>query len=191
MPRATLVALLVVLAVGAVGTPARAQRNHVITPTSIGGIRVCEPLDSVAMTYPEARDTMIFGGVSQTRWPAKIISIGAGEWLTAEASWVDDTRVWRLSTNSPGQATAFGLRVGSSIADVVAAGERLTFGFPPGRLVARLLDARLVAELDDSSAARFYRRWSARGDPLRFVDRSARITLITISGSCPRRRAGH
>lgn len=191
MIRVLLVVLYAAFPGGGARAQAPAQADSGITGTSIARIRVCQPLDSVSAIYPDARDTMLFGEASGTRWPGKILSLGPGEHLFAEASWVDRSRVWRIRTNSPAFATANGLHVGSSIFDVLAAGERATFSFPEGYLVIHLPRARISFDVDDSSAARFYRRWGGRGSPLSALERSAKIKDIFVSGGCRRGRAGH
>ena len=174
----------------AVRARAIAQADFEITGTSIGGVRVCQPLDSVNALYANSQDTTFFGGASGTRWPGKVITLGQGGRILVEASYVDRSRVWRISTTSSAFATASGLHVGSSIADVLATGERMTFRFPEGYLVAHLTRAGVSFEVDDSSAARFYRTWGGRGSPLSALDRSARIKRIFVSGGCRRGRAG-
>ncbi len=182
------------LPLAALLTPApRAQvappADSLITATSVGRVRVCQPLDSVGAEYPSAQDTMLFGP-GGVRWPGKIVPIGPAGRLFIEASYVDRSRVWRITTTSPSFATASGLKVGSTLAAVLALRDRLTFQFPSGYLVARMTKARISFQVDDSSASRFYRTWGGRGNPLQSLDRSARIKLITVSGSCRQSRAG-
>ena len=63
MIRARRVVLVASLA-AAMSGPARAQvglPDSALTGGAIGGVRVCQPLDSVNALYPAARDTMPFG----------------------------------------------------------------------------------------------------------------------------------
>ncbi len=170
--------------VGGVGALAVPQADTAISSGSIGGVRVCQPLDSVNVLYPAARDTMLFSTQGGMRWPGKIVALPAGGHLFVEASYLDRSSVWRISTTSPVFAAANGLRVGSSVADVLRAGERMTFTFPQGYILAHLTKARFAFEVDDSSTARFHRRWGGRGSPLLALDRSARIKRIIVSGGC-------
>ncbi len=165
----------------------RVLPDTTITATSIGGVRVCQPLDSVAALYPDAQDTMLFSG-GGVRWPGKVVGLGKGTWLFVEASYVDRSRVWRISTTSPAFTTANGLRVGSTTGDVRATRERMVFTFPAGGLVVRLPGAGISFEVDDSSAARVARAGGAQGSPLAALGRSARLTRIMISASCRRGR---
>jgi len=173
-----------------------AARAQVSVPDStlaagaIGGVRVCQPLDSVNVLYPAAQDTMLFGVGSGIRWPGKIVSFGPGQWLFIEASFVDRTLVWRISTTSPAFVIANGLRVGSSFADVLAAGERMTFTFPEGVPLVRLSKEGISFQVDDSSAARFGSTWGGRGSPRAAMPGSARIKRIVVSGRCRGGRAG-
>ncbi len=179
LPAAAFAAIL-----GGASAPALPQRDTSITGGSIGGIRVCQPLDSVNALYPDARDTMLFSVQGGMRWPGKVVALPAGGHLFVEASYLDRSSVWRISTTSPAYAAANGLHVGSRVADVLAAGERMTFTFPEGYILAHLTRARFAFEVDDSSTARFHRRWGGRGSPLSALDRSARIKRIIVSGSC-------
>ncbi len=168
------------------GGRARAQADLLITGTAIGGVRVCQPLDSVNALYREAADTMLFGGASETRWPGKVVELRQKGYLFAQASWVDRSRVWRVSTTSQAFATAEGLRVGSTVADVLAARQRMVFRFPQGALIARLSPSGIFIALDDSAAARFYARYPGRGSALPYLERTARIKEISVAGSCRR-----
>jgi len=189
MRRVALVASLAAVLAG----PARAQvsvPDTTLTGTAIGGVRICQPLDSVNALYPAVRDTMLFGVGSGIRWPAKVVKVGEGQWLFVEASFVDRTRVWRISTTSPAFVTAGGLRVGSSFADVLAARERMSFTFPEGVPVVRLPREGISFQVDDSSAARFSRAWGGQGSPRAAMPGSARIVRIVVSGRCRGGRAG-
>ena len=182
--------VLLLAALGAaLGGRARAQPDPVITGTAIGGVRICQPLDSVSVLYRGAVDTMLFGGASETRWPGKYVELQQKGYLFAEASWVDRTRVWRVSTNSAAFATAGGLRVGATVAEVLAARERMAFRFPQGSLIARLSPSGIFVTIDSVSAARFYAAWPGQGNPLRFLERTARITEISVAGGCRGRGA--
>ncbi len=187
MRRALLVAALAAASAPGARAQGRILPDTTITASGLGGVRVCQPLDSVAALYPDAQDTMLFAG-GGVRWPGKVAGLGKGTWLFVEASYVDRTRVWRISTNSPAYATANGLRVGSTLRDVLAARERMVFSFPAGVLVARLIPAGVSFEVDDSSAARVYRTPGGQADPLGILGRSARIKRIIVSGSCRRGR---
>jgi hypothetical protein len=185
--------VLVTSFAAALSGAARAQvsvPDSTLTGGAIGGVRVCQPLDSVNVLYPAARDTMLFGVGSGIRWPGKIVKLGEGQWLFVEASFVDRTRVWRISTTSPAFATPSGLRIGSSFADVLAARERMTFTFPEGVPVVRLPTEGISFQVDDGSAARFSRTWGGQGSPRGAMPGSARIKRIFVSGRCRRGRAG-
>jgi hypothetical protein len=189
MRRAALLASLAAVLSG----PARAQvavPDSGLTGGAIGGVRICQPLDSLDALYPSARDTMLFGVGSGIRWPGKIVKLGEGQWLFVEASFVDRTRVWRISTTSPAFVTVRGLRVGSPFADVLAARERMTFTFAEGVPVVHLPEEGISFQVDDSSAARFSRAWGGQGNPRAAMPGSARIKRIVVSGRCRGGRAG-
>ncbi|MGA2383868.1 MAG: hypothetical protein ABSG61_10610 [Gemmatimonadales bacterium] len=190
MRRVVLVTSLAAMLSGAARAQVGPPADSTLTSIAIGGVRVCQPLDSVNVLYPEARDTMLFGVGSGIRWPGKIVTLGKGQWLFVEASFVDRARVWRITTTSPAFVTASGLRVGSSFADVLATRERMTFSFPEGRLLVGLPTERISFQVDDSSAARFSRNWGGQASPRAAMPASARIQRILVSGSCRRGRPG-
>jgi hypothetical protein len=158
--------------------------GELITGTSIAGIRVCDPLDRVDSILPTARDTVAFGEDPEDGWPSKVVTFGPGEGLLFESSWIDTLHVWRISTTSSRFQTRSGLRVSSTIADVLATDDSLAFDYPEGILAISLTRDSVGFLIDDSSAAAFWRRFDYTGDPLNALPRTARIKLLGIGGDC-------
>jgi hypothetical protein len=115
---------LLIVALG-VASPActRAQESAIISALGIAGVGICAPLERVSSAFPEAGDTTVIGEDCELAWPAKRVPLGKGEWLLAEGSWEDHTRVARITTNSPRHRTGRGYRVGMQVRDLVDRGE--------------------------------------------------------------------
>ena len=155
-----------------------------ITETGIPGISLCDPLFRVDSVFPSARDTVAFGEGDETGWASKVVTMAHGEDLLFETSWVDTLHVWRISTTGSRFRTRAGLRVGSTIAEVLATGDSLEFGYPEGILTISLARDGVGLLVDDSSAISFWRVFDYPGDPLRVLDRGARIKVLWIGGDC-------
>ena len=164
--------------------PLRAQLDSSVTAHALAGVRLCDSLAAISRLFPAARDTNFLGEDGETSWPGKIIRHADGSRLLFEASWVDHRRIWRLSTTGSAYRTRSGLHVGSTIADVVHTGQRLRFEYPEGILIVALRSDSVAFEVDPRSAARFYRRFKGRGDPLRVLDQAAQIHELFVSGGC-------
>lgn len=161
-----------------------------LTPTSLGGVPLCAPLALVRARFPAARDTTIES--EGESWPGRVVPRADGSRLLFESSWTDTTSVWRASTDSREVEGPGGLRVGAAVADVVAAGEPATVSEPEGILVITFARRGVAAEVDDSSAAAFFRRDSgsvpaddrAPEPRLDGLPRAARLRALVIAGAC-------
>src|SRR6266571_4684203 len=80
-------------------TMAAAQRDSTISVQGIGGVRLCQPLSAVPDRFPLARDTVMES--EGVRWPAKVVPLSGGWEIVFEASWIDTSHVWHISTNRP------------------------------------------------------------------------------------------
>ena len=164
-------------------------RDSLITAHQIAGVRICDSLARINSVFSQARDTTIVGEDEETKWAAKVVPLAAGRWILFESSWVDGSRVWRASTNSSFFKTRHGLRVGSSVRDVLATRDSLEFDYPEGYLVIVLVAEEIAFQVEDSSARAFWRRFSREqfkegADPLRSLSPSARIKEFTIGKGC-------
>jgi len=186
-------ALVVVLSAALLGASARVRQVPAsplrMTATSLDGFVLCDSLSHVSRAFPSARDTVFVSEQDQTKSPGKIVAAQAGAHVVFR-TWQDRRRVWQISTNSPGVRTSSGLHVGSTIGDALGTGQRLRFDYPEGLLVITLVSDGVMFTVDDSSAARFYRRqFDDQEHPLRVLDRAAKIKELIIGRVCPRGRA--
>ena len=157
-----------------------------MTTDRIGAIRACDPLSSVRLAYPAARDTLTPTEAPELNQAGQVVDLAPGERLLYVASWSDSTHVWMLSTTSPRFHTRRGLHVGSTFADVLRAGDSVDFTLPEGILVITLVAEGLSFLVDDSSSASFYRRYERAGfkSSARMMDSAARIMEFFAGQGC-------
>ena len=160
-----------------------------LTSNSLAGIHLCEPMGRVNALFPNAQDSLVVGEDGEAGWATKVVALGPAEHVWFERSWTDTVHVWRISTNSPRFRTGSGLHVGTLIADVIAAGDSMVFHYPEGILFITLVRDSVGFQVDDSSAAAFWRKFAYKGDPLAVLDRAARISSLSIGGDCRARKA--
>src|SRR5215472_7184683 len=92
-------------------------QDAIIGPRGIDPVTFCSPLQDLQKLFPKARSTV--RGSEDQEWKAKIVGLGKGQWLLAEGSWLDSTRIWRLTTNSNRYVTINGIRVGDTVQSLV------------------------------------------------------------------------
>jgi hypothetical protein len=171
---------LITIGFSSVAEPA--EQPFLITSTSLGRVTLCQPVSVVQKIFPSSRDTRISS--EGTEWAAKMVDLDAGGKLLFESSSGDPLRITRISTSSPRYVTQRGYRVGNSIADLLKNRESLEFSYPEGHLSIRIVSENIWFEVDDDSATKFWAQFSYSGDPLKVLDRDARIKQLTIVGSC-------
>ena len=166
-------------------TAATTQQGHLITSRGIGAVRFCEGLRRVNALFPTARDT-IMTGEGDDGWPSKIVSLGNGEWITFESSWVDTTHIWRVTTNSPKYHTPGGARVGMSIDDLLRRHQKLEFSYPEGYVVITISRDSVSFLVDDHSATVFWSRFDYRDslNALNIMSHEARIKQLFAGADC-------
>jgi hypothetical protein len=162
-------------------TTAVSQADSTISVRGIGGFRLCQPMSTVRPRFPLARDTIIES--EGAKWPAKVVPAGDGQ-ILFEASWIDTTHVWRIGTNSARYPTPHGYRVGMTLGDVRARGEKLRFSYAEGYIVITLLSDQVDFLPDDSTARAFLSRSPRAFDSLEALPRSARIKDLGVSADC-------
>jgi hypothetical protein len=170
------------ITIGLSSAAAPAEQPFLITSTSLGSVTLCQPMTVIQEVFPRSRDTRITSEGSE--WSAKIVEFENGEKTVFESSSGD--LVDRISTTSPRYVTRRGYRVGDSIADLLRKGEKLQFSYPEGHLSIRIASENIWLEVDDDSAIKFWAQFSYSGDPVKVLDRNARIKEFTIVGSCGR-----
>ncbi len=159
-----------------------AQADSTISVRGIGGVRLCQPMSTVHDRFSLARDTVIES--EGVKWPAKVVPVGGGHQILFEASWIDTSHVWRIGTNSAGYRTRHGYRVGMTLGDVRARGEKLRFGYAEGYIVITLLSDQVEALPDDSTARSFLSRSPRAFDSLEALPGSARIKDLGVGADC-------
>src|SRR6266481_5129672 len=87
-----------ILVLNVLSSSAAAQLDSTISVHGLGGISLCESLTSVLDRFPSARDTLLES--EGQKWPAKEVPLGNYR-IRFEASWIDPTHIWRISTTSP------------------------------------------------------------------------------------------
>jgi hypothetical protein len=160
-----------------------------ITGTAMAGVAVCAPLTRVKSVFTAVRDTVMHGESDEVGWPSRIVVLAPGEELLFETSWVDTVHIWRISTTSPHGHTRSGLHVGSTISEVLATGDSLSFEYPEGILAITLARDSVGFEVDDSAATRFWHKFNYTGDPLQVLDHDARIKALGIGADCRHAKA--
>ncbi len=169
--------LLILLAAIAV-----AQGDSTISIDGIGGVGLCQLMSAVHVRFPLARDTLMES--EGVRWPAKVVPLGGGQQILFEASWIDTTHVWRIGTNSPRYRTPRGYRVGMTLGDVRAKGEKLRFGYAEGYIVITLVSDQVDFLPDDSTAREFLSRSPRAFDSLEALPPTAHIKDLGVNADC-------
>jgi len=158
------------------------QGDSTISVHGIGRVRLCQPLSSVRDLFPLARDTIM--EEEELKWPAKIVPLHGNQRLVFEASWIDTSHVWRLSTSSPDYRTPHGYRVGMTLGYLRDKHEALRFGYAEGYIVVTIVSDQVDFLPDDSTARAFLRRSPRAFDSLEDLPRRARIKELFVSGDC-------
>jgi len=166
------------------GRPAPGQEALQISSTAIAGVRVCDPLTSVRKAFPQARDTLIGDESDSDSTPGTIVHLSEDQWILFETSSLDPTRIWRIATNSPRYRTGHGYRVGMSVDQILRRGEKLSFGYPEGYLAIDIVSENIGFQVEESAARRFFSHVGYKEDPLRALDKNARIKLFGIGRDC-------
>ena len=190
IPRVALAALILAMGCGEPDEPTPDTRRApdapelILTEAGLGPARFCMPLSVAAATLGQAHDTIFES--EEVSWPAKIVSLADGGRVFLESSWIDSTRVWRLSTNSPSVRTRAGTRVGMTLDELPAATGPLSVRYPEGRLILMLEGDNTFALFDTATERGVYAD-TALLYPLERIPRTARIRELAVSRSCPDR----
>jgi hypothetical protein len=161
---------------------AAAQFDSTISAQGIGGISLCQPLTAVRDRLPGTRDTLIES--EGQKWPAKVVPLARGG-ILFEASWIDTTHVWRVTTTSPRYRTPHGYHVGMTLGDLLDRHEQLRFAYEEGYIVITLVSDQVDVLPDDATVREFLSRSPSAYDSLEALPRSARIKAVVVSGTCP------
>ena len=185
--RVALPMLILAMGCGRADDPA-ADTQHVaearelsLTDAGLGPARFCMPLSTAAASLGQAHDTLVES--EEVRWPAKIVSLPDGGRVFLESSWIDSTRLWRVSTTSPSVRTRAGTHVGMTISELPPASGPLSVTYPEGQWVLVLEGDNAFALLDTATERGVYAD-TALLYPLERIPRTARIRELGVSRSC-------
>lgn len=160
------------------------SQQLVMSRRRLGDISLCERLDAVNRVFRHVKDTVL-QGQDTGRWRAKLVHHGGGL-LTFESSWSDSLRIWRITATSAEVRTANGYHVGSTFAELRAAGEAMTLTLPEGGLAVVFDSEGVGATFDEASEQDFYRRYTDFKTPpqLDMVGADARVAALFIGQDC-------
>ena len=161
--------------------------DSLIDSSRIGKIQICWNLANLQYIYKNILDT-ILSGDEDVSWKGKIIRLSSDEWLLAESSWIDSSRIWRISTNSKYFVTINGYRVGDYISKIKIQGDSIDYF--EGEVQAFELKSKKINfcfTIESQYSNDFYKKshiFKDRMDYFMAIDPNATIKTITISGSC-------
>lgn len=165
------------------GAPPTA-RPLVMSHNGLGPLRLCASFRAVDSAF-SGKDTVFES--EEERWRGKVARYGGGT-LTFESSWVDSTRVWRITASSPDVLTERGYHVGMTVRDLLAAKESLTVEMPEGIVFLLLESEGIGLALDTASQAQFVRRVDpGSASRIQIMSPDARIIEMTTSADCSSR----
>ncbi|SRR6266446_9510453 len=154
-----------------------------VSGSALAGVHLCDALAQIVSLFPSARDTIV-RGEGDSKWPSKVLQVGADGSILFESSWVDTSHVWRISTNSPRFESRSGLRVGSRVDKLLARGDSLEAEYAEGRLALYLPRDSVGFLIDPNSEAVFSRRFNEHDDPRRVLSPNAQIKYLVIVADC-------
>jgi hypothetical protein len=178
---------LVLFIIGLVSSSLSSKQNdHVIDVHRMGDIRLCDNISEVAKRYKSV-EKKSFEGDEGVSWTGKKVKLSDGEWILLEASWIDSTKIWRISTNSKKYITVNGFRIGDNVAKIKQNQDKISYdeseqGF---ELQSHLISFGFTIE--EKYTNDFYKKLSECNNCLdfqKFINDNATITEIIISGDC-------
>ena len=159
-----------------------AQQSTLITPRSVGPVRLCDSLARVEVFFPSARDTAVGSGEG-VRWPAKLVSLGPGVWILFETGWADTTYVHQITTNSSRYHTRHGYAIGNMVRQLVAKGDSIDIAYDQTALTLTIRAESVAFQVDTAAQLAFARRSRQEPNPLALLSH-ARIIAFAVSSDC-------
>jgi hypothetical protein len=102
------------------------QNDYVVDSERMGDICLCDNISDVIKRFKSV-ENMTFEGDEGVPWIGKKIKLSEKEWISIEASCIDSTRIWRISTNSRKYVTTNGYRIGDKIAKIKQDHEEISY----------------------------------------------------------------
>jgi hypothetical protein len=164
--------------------------DFIIDSTRIGEIRICNKISELSELFKSTSDTTLEGD-EEVSWKGKLINLPDDEWILVEASWIDSTSIWRITTNSKKYTTINGYKVGDHINKIKLQQDKIEYsenGVPAFEVKSKNVSFWVTIESKYSDD--FYQRIEKQTTPIdnfEIIDSNSTIQTITISGSCKNR----
>jgi len=161
------------------------DNDYIIDNQRVGNIELCDSLSKVCKLYKNIKDS-IFVGDEDVTWIGKEILLSENEWIIVEASWIDSTRIWRITTNSPKYRTKNGYGVGDKMSKLKQSQNEISY-FDEGLSGFSLKSnsVNFMFSIENNFTNDFYEKISNYClDYKKFINDSASITSITIGEGC-------
>ena len=172
------------LAIGLlVASPCAAQQSTLITPHSVGPIRLCDSLASVGALFPSAHDTSVGGAGEGVWWPAKVVKLGNGAWILFETLSMDTSRIHQISTNSSQYRTRHGYAVGNAVSQVLGRGDSIDIAYDQTGLTLTIRAESVAFQVDTPAQLAFSRHSRNERNPLALLSH-ARIIAFAVGADC-------
>lgn len=160
----------------------------ILSTTGIGVVSFCDSLNVVRRHFRNVADTSFT--LDGNTLPAKIARLGDQGWVLFESSATDTALVWRISSNSPLVKTQkWGFTVGTTIQQIISAGEQMEVEEPEGQLAVGLLTEGVGGILDAGSAATVHEKQFVPGpqtfsSPTDLLPSDGYLTVLIATGDC-------
>ena len=160
--------------------------DYVIDSNRMGDIQLCDKISDIIKGYTNVKH-MRFEGDEGESWPGEKIMLDKKEWILIEASWIDTTRIWRISTNSPKYTTVNGYKIGDKILKLKQNHEDISYYESEKGFSLNSESLSFGFSIDSKSTDDFYmsvNKFQPGADYLKFLDDNSTITEIIIAGNC-------
>jgi hypothetical protein len=164
----------------------KGQNDYVIDSTRMGDIKLCDKISKVVKKYTIDKH-LRFEGDEGVSWPEERISLNNNEWVLIEASWVDTTRIWRISTNSSKYTTVNGYKIGDNIQKLKKNHEDISYYESEMGFSLNSKSLSFGFSIESKPTDDFYKnvnKFQPGADYLKYLDDNATITEIIIAGDC-------
>ena len=161
--------------------------DYLIDSTKMGDIKLCDNISSIIKRYKTCTDTIFSGDEEGVTWKGKKVVLSDNYWILIEASWIDSTKIWRISTNSPNYQTINGYRVGDSISKIKQNHDDISYYESETGFELKSKPISFGFSIDSKYTDDFYKKVNECNncpDYLKFINDNATITEIIISGDC-------
>jgi hypothetical protein len=161
--------------------------DYLIDSTRLGNINLCKEIKELVGQFKSMKDTILEGDEEGVSWIGKKISLTPGEWILVEASWLDSTKICRISTNSKRYKTTNGYKIGDMVSKMKQNNENLSFyeSYPGFGLKSKQMNFGFTIEAAYSEA--FCKEIQSGQNMLnfqKFINDKATIQTIVISCEC-------